>query len=50
VDLVHAVVGHRDLLRAQVEIGIWLFKNRIIMKVIIAEYLSEKFKPSLVFC
>jgi hypothetical protein len=45
VDLVHAVVGNSDLLCAQVKI-----RDRIIMKVIIAEYLIEKFKTSLVFC
>jgi hypothetical protein len=46
VDLVHAVVGNSDLLSDQLKTRLWLSRNRIIMKIIIAVCLSEMFKIS----
>ena len=50
MNLVLAVVGNSDLLSAQVKIRHRLLWNRIIMKIIIDECLSEMFKTSHVFC
>jgi hypothetical protein len=48
VGLVHALVANSDLLFAQVrESGIWLFRNRIIIKMMNAVCLSEMFKPAM---
>jgi len=50
VHLVHAVVGNSDMLSVQVTISIWLFRNGIIIEIIIAECLGEMFKSSHFTC